>query len=93
MFESRCEVTKGRGSATSVNPVVARVRVVRSKESADISRLERRERKGSLRRTGLPLPFRQVRTLRQSIGFITAAVYPCDLEFQSLRNKNKERVW
>ena len=39
------------------------------------------------------MPFRQVRTLRQSICFITAAVCPCDLEFQSLRNKNKERAW
>ena len=39
------------------------------------------------------MSFRQVRTLRQSICFITVAVCPCDLEFQSLRNKNKERAW
>ncbi len=29
----------------------------------------------------------------QSICFMTAAVCPCALEFQSLRNKNKERAW
>ena len=39
------------------------------------------------------MPFRQVPVLRQSICFIMAAVCPCALEFQSLRNKNKERAW
>ncbi len=39
------------------------------------------------------MPFRQHRVLRQSICSITAAVYPCALEFQSLlRSKNEERA-
>src|ERR1051326_6011499 len=41
-------------------------------------------------RTGFPTAVSPGSRPSQSICFITAAVCPCALEFQSLRNKNKE---